>query len=86
MNLGRDFIPTERELVFDIDMDDYDDIRTSGSGKMMSRGCWTFMASAINCLDKVLRDDFGFEHVLQAKIDLFSSALPRNESTLIYDR
>jgi len=63
MNLGRDFIPTERELVFDIDMDDYDDIRTSGSGKMMSKGCWTFMASAINCLDKVLRDDFGFEHI-----------------------
>jgi DNA primase small subunit len=63
MSLGREFVPTERELVFDIDMDDYDDIRTSGSGKMMSKGCWTFMAAAVTCLNRILRDDFGFEHI-----------------------
>jgi len=56
--------PLKRELVFDIDMTDYDSIRTCCSGKGICRRCWGFIAAAVTVLDKTLRDDFGFNHVL----------------------
>ncbi|KAF8322188.1 putative DNA primase small subunit [Clavulina sp. PMI_390] len=58
------FQPVLRELVFDIDMTDYDEIRTCCSGKSICKRCWGYMASACDVLDHVLRNDFNFKHVL----------------------
>jgi len=58
------FRPVQRELVFDIDLTDYDDVRRCGcSGAQICRTCWTFMAAALKVMNQGLREDFGFEHI-----------------------
>ena len=58
------FKPEQRELVFDIDLTDYD-VRedTIWNGKSMSKKCWPFMAAVIKVLDASLREDFNFKNI-----------------------
>jgi DNA primase small subunit len=58
------FRPVSKELVFDIDMTDYDPIRTCCSGAKICNKCWTWITMAIKVVDAALKDDFGFKHVL----------------------
>jgi len=54
----------ERELVFDIDLTDYDGVRNCGcDGAKICPKCWTFMGMAMEVMNEGLRNDFGFEHV-----------------------
>ncbi|KEG10229.1 DNA primase small subunit [Trypanosoma grayi] len=57
-------LPVERELVFDIDMSDYDSVRSCCSGKSICRYCWAWMACAAHVLRTVLEEDFGFHYIL----------------------
>jgi DNA primase small subunit len=57
------FKTEERELVFDVDMTDYDDIRLCCKGASICRRCWPYMTMALKTVDVALREDFGFQHI-----------------------
>ena len=52
-----------KELVFDIDMTDYDDVRKCCQGADICKKCWTLMKIAIKVIHQALTDDFGFKHI-----------------------
>lgn len=58
------FIPQEREFVIDIDLSDYNDVRTCCDKAGICTRCWPYMSVAVKLLDAALREDFGFKHIL----------------------
>lgn len=58
------FKPVAKELCFDIDLTDYDEIRTCCDKANICGKCWTFATMAIEVMDAALRADFGFKHIM----------------------
>ena len=54
----------EREYVIDIDMTDYDNIRTCCQGKKLCEKCWIYIRAAYDVLKVILKETFGFKHIL----------------------
>ena len=61
---GPKSIPVARELTFDIDMDQYDYIRTCCQGKGVCKKCWVFLKAGQEVLSALLSTCFGFSHIL----------------------
>ncbi|KAF8250063.1 prim-pol domain-containing protein [Wilcoxina mikolae CBS 423.85] len=58
------FKPITKELVLDIDLTDYDDIRTCCDKANICNKCWQFVTVAIKVIDVALKEDLGFRHVM----------------------
>jgi len=59
-----DFRPVERELVFDIDLTDYDNVRSCCNEANVCNKCWKFIVIAARVLNVILNKHFGFKHML----------------------
>ena len=54
----------ERELIFDIDMDAYNEVRRCCTGNAVCRKCWPLATTAAKIIDHTLRECFGFKHLV----------------------
>ena len=57
-------VPIEKEMVFDIDMDAYDDVRTCCSGANVCQKCWSYLNIAAKMLTDLLKTDFNLDNCL----------------------
>jgi len=58
------FEPLQREMIIDIDLTDYDFLEVDVKRLETCDRCWPLMALAMRVLERALREDFGFEHIL----------------------
>lgn len=58
------FQPQQHELVFDIDISDYDDVRNCCKESNICQKCWPFMRVGAKILHGILTQDFGFKNML----------------------
>lgn len=56
--------PIRRELVFDIDLTDYDDVRVCCQGKVVCNKCWILVYAAVLVIQDVLREKLNFQHII----------------------
>lgn len=56
--------PVSKELVFDIDLTDYDTIRNCCQGTDICKKCWRFIQVGSQVIECALREDFGFKNIL----------------------
>jgi len=62
--LDAGFKEVQRELVFDIDISDYDDVRRCCQGAKVCSRCWPLMSIAVKVLKRILNFDFGYDKLL----------------------
>ena len=54
-----------RELIFDLDANDYDLVRSCNcKGRNVCSSCWGLLQDAASVIDETLKEDFGFKNVL----------------------
>lgn len=58
------FKPVSKEFVIDIDMTDYDVVRTCCKGADICIRCWPLMICALKVIEFELKQEFGFRHLL----------------------
>lgn len=58
------FVPTNKEMVFDIDMNDYDDVRVCCTGAHVCERCFAYLKVAMVVITDILAQDFNFTNLL----------------------
>lgn len=65
-----------KELVFDVDLDAYDNIRTCCSGPMVCRLCWRFLAIAVKVIDRALHSKWHDPRSVSVTLDTLQPQHP----------
>jgi DNA primase small subunit len=58
-----ELICLEKELIFDIDISDYDDVRKCCQKNDICSKCWKYIICGSKILERILREDFGFKQI-----------------------
>lgn len=61
---GAEFHPDSREFVIDIDLTDYDNVRSCCSKTIVCEQCWKLVQVGVRILARILTHHFAFRHVL----------------------
>ncbi|KAA6364596.1 MAG: putative DNA primase [Streblomastix strix] len=54
----------QKEMVFDIDLSDYDDVRICCQKTKFCQKCWPLMHAAFDIVNRTLIEDFGFSQFM----------------------